>query len=484
MKVNGHIQLYPLLRISVMLILGIFVGSYLCHYVSGWIWIALTFSCLLAALLINNRPMWVSVLILSASFFYGEGIITFSIADDESNSIIERKKEHEAVVLGQPVKKDKTAACELLLLTQDKPLTIKCLFIVDESNKSALNLHAGDGVIVRSKIRKEGYTFVNNDEWKPAVVNVSHLSLLTRTKIIALEFRDNLLGKFFDNEKQAEELIVAALALGNKAAISSETRHSYSIAGISHVLALSGLHLGIIYTLIMLLFPKKRLRVISQCLVLLFIWGYVLLTGFSYSVVRSAIMLTIFGVLSVANRKGMSLNTLSFAVIIMLVFHPKALWDVGFQLSFMAVLAILLFYQPIRAIFGEISNRFLRYVADVISVSLAAQLGTFPLVLHYFGQFSNYFMLSNVIIIPVVYVILFLSLLMFCSYPVDWLFIFIKQILIAVVEWLNSLVVWISHLPGASFENVYVNVSQTFAIYILIGSVSILMYFFRKPLIR
>ena len=160
MKVNGHIQLYPLLRISVMLILGIFVGSYLCHYVSGWIWIALTFSCLLAALLINNRPMWVSVLILSASFFYGEGIITFSIADDESNSIIERKKEHEAVVLGQPVKKDKTAACELLLLTQDKPLTIKCLFAVDESNKSVLNLHAGDGVIVRSKIRKEGYTFV------------------------------------------------------------------------------------------------------------------------------------------------------------------------------------------------------------------------------------------------------------------------------------------------------------------------------------
>ena len=297
MKVNGHIQLYPLLRISVMLILGIFVGSCLCHYVSGWIWIVLTFSCLLAALLINNRPMWVSVLILSASFFYGEGIVTFSIADDESNTFIERKKEHEAVVLGQPVKRDKTAACELLLLTQDKPLTIKCLFIVDESNKSALNLHAGDGVIVRSKIRKEGYTFVKNDEWKPAVVDVSHLSLLTRTKILALEFRDNLLRKFFDNEKQAEELIVAALALGNKAAISGETRHSYSIAGISHVLALSGLHLGIIYTLIMLLFPKKRLRVISQCLVLLFIWGYVLLTGFSYSVVRSAIMLTIFGVL-------------------------------------------------------------------------------------------------------------------------------------------------------------------------------------------
>ena len=371
MKVNGHIQLYPLLRISVMLILGIFVGSYLCHYVSGWIWIALTFSCLLAALLIINRPVWVSVLILSASFFYGEGIATFSIADDESNSIFERKKEHEAVVLGQPVKKDKTAVCELLLLTQDKPLTIKCLFIVDESNKSVLNQHAGDGIIICSKIRKKGYTFINNDEWRPAVVDVSHLSLLTRAKILALEFRDNLLRKFFDNEKQAEEIIVAALALGNKAAISGETRHLYSIAGISHVLALSGLHLGIIYTLIMLLFPKKRLRVISQCLVLLFIWGYVLLTGFSYSVVRSAIMLTIFGVLSVANRKGMSLNTLSFAVIIMLVFHPKALWDVGFQLSFMAVLAILLFYQPIRALFGEVSNRFLRYVVDVISVSLS-----------------------------------------------------------------------------------------------------------------
>lgn len=484
MKVNGHIQLYPLLRISVMLILGIFIGSYSCHYVSGWIWIALTFSCLLAALLINNRPMLVSVLILFASFFYGEGIITFSITNERANSIVEQKTEYEAVVLGQPVKKEKTAVCEILLLTQDKPLIVKCLFMVDESDLTAQNLHAGDGIIVRSEIKKEGYTFINNGEWKPAVVDVSHLSLLTRTKIFALEFRDNLLKKFFNDETQVEELIVAALALGNKTAISNETRHLYSIAGISHVLALSGLHLGIIYTMIMLLFPKKRLRVFSQCLILLFIWGYVLLTGFSFSVVRSAIMLTIFGVLSVANRKGMSLNTLSFAVIVMLVFHPKALWDVGFQLSFMAVLAILLFYQPIRAIFGTISNRFLRYVVDVISVSLAAQIGTFPLVLHYFGQFSNYFMLSNIIIIPVVCVILFLSFIMFCSYPIDWLFIFIKQILIEVVEWLNKLVVWISHLPGASFENVYVTVSQTLAIYIFIGSVSLMMYFFRKPLIR
>ena len=137
--------------------------------------------------------------------------------------------------------------------------------------------------------------------------------------------------------------VVAAMALGDKSTLTHQLKETYSKTGASHILALSGLHLGIIYALLSMLVVGRRWQMITQVAIILSIWAFVFLVGMSASVVRSAVMLTVYALLAIGHRRKMSVNTLAFTAIIMLLVTPKALFDVGFQMSFMAVFSILLF---------------------------------------------------------------------------------------------------------------------------------------------
>ena len=136
--------------------------------------------------------------------------------------------------------------------------------------------------------------------------------------------------------------VVSAMALGDKSALTKELRETYSKTGASHILALSGLHLGIIYALLSMLVVGRRWQMITQVAIILSIWAFVFLVGMSASVVRSAVMLTVYALLAIGHRHKMSVNTLAFTAIVMLLVTPKALFDVGFQMSFMAVFSILM----------------------------------------------------------------------------------------------------------------------------------------------
>lgn len=140
------------------------------------------------------------------------------------------------------------------------------------------------------------------------------------------------------------------MALGDKSSLSDKLEEDYSVSGASHVLALSGLHLGIIYAILSLLLARRRWQSVSQALILIAVWTYVFIVGMSASVVRSAIMLTVYSFVSLLNRNKMSLNTLSVAAVVILAGNPLFLYDVGFQMSFAAVLFIILFYRPVFAL--------------------------------------------------------------------------------------------------------------------------------------
>ena len=293
-------------------------------------------------------------------------------------------------------------------------------------------------------------------------------SRLDRSKIYFLEQRSKLLDRLSESGVDGcVYAVVAAMTLGDKSQLTKELRDTYAISGASHILALSGLHLGIIYTLLSLLLSRRRWQVLSQVVIIVCIWLFVFLVGMSASVVRSAVMVSIYALLSLGHRDKLSVNTLAFAAIVMLLFNPKSLFDVGFQLSFMAVLAILLFYPLFESVWSQqflFGHRLFRWLWTTLAVSCAAQIGVAPLIAYYFGRISCYFLLTNLVVVPAATLILYLSLLVLLIPSLAYLLIYI-------VDALNQLLLWITMLPGASIEGLHPTLLQVWMTYVIIGAV-------------
>ena len=301
-----------------------------------------------------------------------------------------------------------------------------------------------------------------------ALQEPSSVSRLDRSKTYFLAQRAKLLDRLSESGVDGSVYaVVAAMTLGDKSQLTKELRDTYAVSGASHILALSGLHLGIIYTLLSLLLSRRRWQVISQVVIIVCILLFVFLVGMSASVVRSAVMITVYALLSLGHRDKMSVNTLAFAAIVMLLFNPKSLFDVGFQLSFMAVLAILLFYPLFESVWSQqflFGHRLFRWLWTTLAVSCAAQIGVAPLIAYYFGRFSCYFLLTNLVVVPAATLILYLSLLVLLIPSLAYLLIYI-------VDALNQLLLWITMLPGASIEGLHPTLLQVWMTYVIIGTV-------------
>ena len=298
------------------------------------------------------------------------------------------------------------------------------------------------------------------------------VSRLDRSKTYFLERRAKLLDRLSESGVDGSAYaVVAAMALGDKSQLTTELRDAYAISGASHILALSGLHLGIIYTLLSLLLSCRRWQMVSQIVIIVSIWLFVFLVGLSASVVRSAVMVSIYALLSLGHRDKLSVNTLAFAAIVMLLFNPMALFDVGFQLSFMAVLTILLFYPLLESLWSQpflLDHRLFRWLWTMLSVSCAAQIGVAPLIAYYFGRISCYFLLANLVVVPAAALILYLSLAVLLIPSLAYLLIYI-------VDTLNQLLVSIAALPGASIEGLHPTPLQVWMMYVIIGAVYLLL---------
>jgi competence protein ComEC len=255
--------------------------------------------------------------------------------------------------------------------------------------------------------------------------------------------------------------VVAAMALGDKSALTHDLKDTYSRTGASHVLALSGLHLGIIYTLLSMLVVGRRWQTVTQVIMIISIWAFVFLVGMPTSVVRAAVMLTVYALLALGHRRRMSVNTLAFTAIAMLLVSPRALFDVGFQMSFMAVFCILLFVplflRPVSARY-LMTHRLARWLLSMVAVSVAAQIGVAPLIAYYFGRFSCYFLLTNFIVIPAATAILYLTLATLLLPPLG-------IVLSWVVTGLNATLLYIAAMPGATIDGLHPSVGLTVSLY-------------------
>lgn len=290
-----------------------------------------------------------------------------------------------------------------------------------------------------------------------------------------LEYRSRLLLQFQQDIPSEQYAIVAAMTLGDKSELSTDTKRTFYITGAAHILALSGLHLGIIYMMVSLLVRGRRWRMTAQILTLFLLWAFAFLVGLSPSVVRSATMLTVYSLLSLGYRQKMSVNVLFFTAIVMLIAHPNALFEISFQMSYLAVLAILLFFPCINGIISErwlMEHRLTRWLWGMAALSVSAQLGVASLVAFYFHRFSTYFLLSNFIVIPCAYLILTGAfLLLLTRLP------FIAAGLSYVVSTMSSALTAVATLPHASIEGLYPTLAQIMLTYLLIGCLYVFLSF-------
>ena len=279
------------------------------------------------------------------------------------------------------------------------------------------------------------------------------------------------------NISTENELAVAsALLLGYKGEMNTTVQSAYANTGAMHVLAVSGLHVGIIYPIILWLFSflkvqNKTIQVLKSFLPLLAIWIFAFITGASASVLRASTMFSFLHLGILLNRHSNVYNTLAAAAFILLLVNPYFIVDVGFQLSFLALLGIV-YFQPLLYPLWYIEHKFGQQLWMYISVALAAQMTTFPISIYYFHQFPVYFWLSGIIVVPFATLILGLGLLLFF---IDTLFpflsYFIGSILTGLIWIMNALVFLIQQIPGSLLQNIWISSLVMFLLYGVVAGI-------------
>ena len=274
-----------------------------------------------------------------------------------------------------------------------------------------------------------------------------------------------------NNFHEAELNVVVALLLGQQQDISPEILKDYQLAGAIHVLSVSGLHVGFILLFVTwLLSPisntKKGLR-LKLIVTLISLWMFGLLAGLAPCVLRSV---TMFSFIAIGNFMRRSINiyhTLLVSMLLILLVEPSFLFDVGFQLSYSALFFIV-WLQPLLSAMFVPKSKVLSYFWDIITVSFAAQIGTFPLSIYYFHQFPGLFFVTNLIILPALTVILALGLIVIIMASLDVTWLFLLQLLEKLIYILNQVIKKIASFEDFIFKNIGLSLAMMLGLYVLL----------------
>lgn len=226
-----------------------------------------------------------------------------------------------------------------------------------------------------------------------------------------LALRDSIIGVINKSLPPSQASLLNAILLGYKSGLGEDVERMFRGAGLAHVIVVSGMHVGYILLGLVVFFRKCRLkRTFANIIIIAVLWGYALITGLGPSVVRAVIMASVFLTGQIIKREADALNSISFAAFIILLYNPALLFSVGFQLSFISTISIILFYKNILKL---LTNRiFPQYLTDVISLTLSAQIGVLPVIAFYFNEISLVAVISNVLIAPVIGIITILGMAM------------------------------------------------------------------------
>ena len=484
MKLSKVLDPFPFFRLAIPLVAGIFLSYLFPELWAGWsiyggVGIGLLLGMLFTFRIQTYASRWMfGALLYTFIFILGHGLYQYRVqqvtVEWEKHPMVYR-----GFVIDEPELKQKSVSCRIRTSGKD-------IYLYLHQDSTAKTVEMGDELLFYTRIQQpknagnpyefdyasylfrqgiSGTAFVYADRWQKTGRKVP-----LNWKQRAVQLRHQLLDYYADwhFEEQASA-VLSALTVGYKEGLSEELKEQYASAGISHVLALSGMHVGILWGILgLLLYPLNNYRTgrVFRWLILnLTLWGYAFLAGLSASIVRAVIMCLFVELGNVRRSRSCSLNLLAVAAFAMLLYNPLYLFDVGFQLSFIAVFSIVVCFRPFYQWISP-QNFVTKFLVATLGVSLAAQIGVAPLVIYYFSNFPTYFLLSNLIVSPLVCIIMYLSICSLCLFFLPSVQTLIVTLLEYSIRFLNSFALWVHELPGASVDGLYLTVFEVIALYV------------------
>jgi len=491
---------FPMLRLVVPFVIGVISWAFLLEevevaFVEFVVYglVACSVICLAALSLVNfgRRPFMFGLLLVPLLYALG-ALLTVSVSNyiyPESLNQFRTSKfsqSYIAVVADQPQVKEKSVKIVADVATTDWQGNGKVLLYFEKDSASK-KLKYGQEILIRTKLQKvEGmgnpnefnysrYLRFHGIIFRGYVKSTNWQSVSSGKPGITgwfLSLRSNLISKFEQAGLEGNELSVAsALVLGYRTELDKELMSAYAGAGATHVLAVSGLHVGIVYvilsTLLKFMDKRKSLRILKTVILVFLLFGYAGLTGLSASVFRAATMFSFVAVGKAIDRNTNIFNTLAASAFCLILYEPMIVMQVGFQLSYLAVIGIVVI-QPRLFQLKAFNNRLADWIWSITCVSIAAQIATFPLGLLYFHQFPNLFLISNLLVIPAAAMILYLGFSLFIATIWKPTLLFFGFLLNTVIATLNQVVLWIEQIPYSVLSGIDISTLEALMIYALI----------------
>ncbi len=469
---------YPFIRLIIPVLFGRVLSLFftVSIYGIGVFILLFVFTFLFFFFKLENKysRRWIFGLFINLTLLIGSWINTdFYLS---YNVVYDQSQEYRATVVDVSRSNNRSQILEVLTINEssDSKKYFKSIIFYNNKNDQ-YSFVPGDQIVFYSSMHKikaerNPYAFNYRDYLMSRCIVGQFYLDSTNCKYIKSNFTIN--RGFFSARNWCKEKIkmvidddnassiLIALLLGDKTLINKEVKSDFSGAGLMHIISISGMHIGIVYMLLLFLFGgvnSKKLKKFKLYVILSILWFYAALTGMSPSVFRSALM---FSVLLIAQLKSnVSYNiyhSLAIAASLILLLSPGAIRNTGFWLSFLAVLSIVYFFPKINSLF-HFSKPWNKFVWSLFSLSVSAQLGTAPLAIYSFKYFSTWFLISNLLIVPIVPFVLLGGLVLIIS-PVGSVVTYLiasplkdaTLFIIEIAEWVNGF--YISKFSGLQFE--------------------------------
>lgn len=498
----------PLVRVAIPFILGIVFQRFTN---TSWFWLLISFSVFMVLL------FWVHNKLNKYQFrhTFGVVLIVFSMCSGALLYAIHTKNnptpkiKQEGIYLGfvssLPQEKEKSTFVEFTIFGVGNtrfPKPIATWIYFEKSIKDSM-LQPGNWLLIDANLKVphknnlptefDFYEYLLGESvYYTAFVPLksvrnANLEPHFNLQIASLKIKKRVLQIFQENQIAGEELaLVSALTIGYKKLLPVEQREAYAASGAMHVLAVSGLHVGILFLLLSrLLGIVKKLphgKYLFTLLVIVLLFGFAFITGFSPSVTRATIMFSFIAMGKAINRQQYIMNTIAASALMLLVLNPTLAFKVGFQLSYVAVSGIVLFYPVLEGKI-KVSGKINKWVVGLIIVSIVAQFVTAPLNMFYFHRMANYGVLANLLVIPIVTVLLNLTILLivtgFIGLQIPLLGFMVKSL----AKIMNAGVYFISNLPGSTFESIYLSSIESVVLFVILLCILLYVYYRSKPMV-
>jgi len=400
------------------------------------------------------------------------------------------KNENALIVtlIENPVEKTRSykanASVEYILQKDSSIKTKGTIILYFKKDSSLSTLEYGSQLIITKplqEIKNSGNPGGFNYKRYSLFQGITHQLYLKKTEFEILPITNKKVFKQFINTSRGKVLrilrknikgekelgLAEALLIGYKDDLDKTLVQSYSNTGVVHVIAISGLHLGFIYWLLLMLFKplqKRKLKWLRPVFILTGLWLFSLLAGAQPSVLRSAVMFSCIVLGDSFARRSSIYNTLALSALLLLCINPYWLWDVGFQLSYTAVLSIVIFMQPIYNLFYT-KNKVLDLILKLNAVTIAAQILTVPVSIYHFHQFPNYFLLTNFLAVPLSSLILLGEIILCVVSFIPAIATLIGKILSWLIWVMNSYIERIEILPFSLWDGLQISILQTILLF-------------------